>query len=1052
MAVGPLEQAFIELDMDTGKAGTALLSIEQQLEGIERASAASTSQMEADFARMGEQVEDVFRELARSADESLGDIGSFGSFDEIQFQAESAGEAIENAFAEAARSADESLGDIGGGSFAAVRAEAELTGEAIESSFREAGRQSDSHLRGIGRGGSLSLLTTGLFGVAAAAGVAGAATVGFGLKGAAALEQTQIGFESLLGSATEADAFIRDLQQFAANTPFEFQGLADNARRLLAVGEAAGITRDEILPTLTTLGDLVAVLGAPAESIDRVNTALAQMASKGKVSTEELLQLGEALPGFPVFQALADGLGLTGEQLQDKLQAGAIGAQEGIAALLQGMAEFPGAAGAMAKQAQTLTGVFSTFKDTISLSLTEAFQPLVPTIKTQLAAAVPAIEASLATIAPALSSITGGLLGGFGAALSILGPSLGEALAGVGDSFEPLREVGGELLRSIATPLAQLGPLLASLVGAIAPVLGPIATAFSTFATPFLAFLTNIATSLQPVVAGLAELASGIFEALGPAFTEILGSVQLGLQEILGVFTEVDPAPFIELAGSVSDLLIALSPLIPIVTQLAVILLTGLVEALVIVADVMADVIGFLADNQAALIAVGSVIAVALVPALIAWGVSAASAAVATIAATSPLLLIAAAIAALVVGVIWAYQNLGFFRDAVDTVKEGAIALWNDVLVPFAAFMADTFGNVVASVSSFFTDTLVPAVLAVAEGAMNLWTNVLVPFASFIAGVLIPVIQTIAFVVLLPLITVITTVSIVATSLWQLVLVPLAGFLAGVFGPVLSFIGGILAGAFSLAFGAVSAAAGFLWQNILVPLGGFLSGVLSGAISGVSSAWGAMSFIVGAVGGALSGLWNNYLSPVASFLSDVFSGAVSGVADAFGVMGDAIGSVVDFLGDLLGAAGSAIDAIGSVADAISNLPGGGVLDAIGGAFGLGAAGGIFNRPTPMIIGEAGPEVLIPLSDPRRAAALTAQSGLLDVLAGTGAFTSSPASSAAQAAAAAPAGNVLVVNINGDVSVPGAGSLAEADRAGQAWANGAARTLAGRRLTNAALTS
>src|SRR5215510_15312105 len=47
-------------------------------------------------------------------------------------------------------------------------------------------------------------------------GAAAAATV-FGIKSAAALEQSRIGFTTMLGSAQKADKMIKDLQKFAAS-------------------------------------------------------------------------------------------------------------------------------------------------------------------------------------------------------------------------------------------------------------------------------------------------------------------------------------------------------------------------------------------------------------------------------------------------------------------------------------------------------------------------------------------------------------------------------------------------------------------------------------------------------------------------------------------------------------------------------------------------------------------------------------------------------------------------------------------------------------------
>ena len=70
------------------------------------------------------------------------------------------------------------------------------------------------------------------------------------------------------------------------------------------------------------------------------------------------------------------------------------------------------------------------------------------------------------------------------------------------------------------------------------------------------------------------------------------------------------------------------------------------------------------------LITLGIAIAGVLVAAFIAWTVAAGAAAVATIAATWPILAAGAAIALLVAGLIWAYNNWGFFRTAVQGAEK----------------------------------------------------------------------------------------------------------------------------------------------------------------------------------------------------------------------------------------------------------------------------------------------------------------------------------------------------------------------------------------------
>lgn len=49
------------------------------------------------------------------------------------------------------------------------------------------------------------------------------------------MEQTNIAFKTLYGSAEEANKVLNNLADFAAKTPFEFPELADAARKLQSV-------------------------------------------------------------------------------------------------------------------------------------------------------------------------------------------------------------------------------------------------------------------------------------------------------------------------------------------------------------------------------------------------------------------------------------------------------------------------------------------------------------------------------------------------------------------------------------------------------------------------------------------------------------------------------------------------------------------------------------------------------------------------------------------------------------------------------------------------
>ena len=92
------------------------------------------------------------------------------------------------------------------------------------------------------------------------------------------------------------------------------------------------------------------------------------------------------------------------------------------------------------------------------------------------------------------------------------------------------------------------------------------------------------------------------------------------------------------------------------------------------------------------LLAVAIAIGGALVASFIAWAASAAAAAVATIAATWPILAIGAAIGLFVAGLIWAYNNVGFFRNAVNLMRDelGTLfRIFGSVILPaLGAFIA----------------------------------------------------------------------------------------------------------------------------------------------------------------------------------------------------------------------------------------------------------------------------------------------------------------------------------------------------------------------------
>lgn len=207
----------------------------------------------------------------------------------------------------------------------------------------------------------------------------GAVAIGSGLVGrsmltaAGNMEQNEIAFTTMLGSAEKAKAFLKELQDFAAKTPFDLPGILAASRKLLAFG----FTGESIIPMLTSIGDAAAAAGGGPEVIDRITTAIGQMQAKQKVSAEEMMQLTEA--GIPAWDMLAKGIGKTTAETMKLAEQGKISAGTGIPALLGGMSQRFG--GLMGKQADTLQGRWSNFKDTMGQIAVTMGSMLLPVAK-----------------------------------------------------------------------------------------------------------------------------------------------------------------------------------------------------------------------------------------------------------------------------------------------------------------------------------------------------------------------------------------------------------------------------------------------------------------------------------------------------------------------------------------------------------------------------------------------------------------------------------------------------------------------------------------------
>lgn len=216
-----------------------------------------------------------------------------------------------------------------------------------------------------------NLLVTGL--KTAAVGATAALGGLFALSGkaiglAAGFEQTEVAFGTMLGSAEKAKDLMKQLFEFSASTPFQFEEISSAARSLLAFGVSAG----DVQNTLRRLGDVAAGVNMP---IGELSELYGKAKVQGRLFAEDINQLTGR--GIPIIQQLAKVFGVTDGEVKKLIEDGKVGFPE-LEKAFQLMTDSGGQfSGMMEAQSHTLAGLWSTLKDNIDLTLASIGKTLV---------------------------------------------------------------------------------------------------------------------------------------------------------------------------------------------------------------------------------------------------------------------------------------------------------------------------------------------------------------------------------------------------------------------------------------------------------------------------------------------------------------------------------------------------------------------------------------------------------------------------------------------------------------------------------------------------
>lgn len=579
------------------------------------------------------------------------------------------------------------------------------------------------------------------------AGGAAVTAAGFiGVKTAAEMETARISFETMLGSGKKAEGFLSKLAAFAAKTPFDLPGLQKSAQSLISIG----IDSKKIIPIMTTLGNVTSGMGTGAEGIQRATIALQQMNAAGRITAEDLNQLRDA--GIPVFDLLTAATGKTKAEIAGMAQSGELGRKEleQLMAALETGKGFERFNGMMDKQSQSLSGLWATLKDTFSVGMAEAIEPAIPILKDGLggaieftAAAAPKLAAGFAQIingGQALYDllIRGDFTGKFRDVFHVEEDSkLVDYLFRIREFFIGLGQATSRLdFTSIQGFFVSLGPAgreVGESFGIIWTSLQELMPAFQAFGEQLPAFARG---GLGLVAKGLAFLADHVDTIIAWMPALVAAFVAWRVIRVALNAAEAASVP-IMLAANIARLAAARAEY-----QLAVAQRTNMaagIQSNAVQQVGMFTRLRHAAATTAQAAATTAAATAARVAAAAQWLLNAALSA-------NPIGIVVLALAGLVAAGVAAYQNIGWFKDGVNTAFAaiGGVATWLYANAVKPAF--DGIGAAIRWVAGIFQwwwQNIVSPVMGFIGGAINAWwmltSGIFALAVAFVQKVLGPV-------------------------------------------------------------------------------------------------------------------------------------------------------------------------------------------------------------------------------------------------------------------------------------------------------------------------
>ncbi|MDY5159572.1 tape measure protein [Actinotignum urinale] len=386
-------------------------------------------------------------------------------------------------------------------------------------------------------------------------------------------QNSRAALSAMLGGLEAANKQMDKLDEFATKSPFSKDIFITAQQQMLAFGYEA----EKVLPTLDAIQNAVAASGGNGQMVGDVAFVLAQIKSAGKITGQDLMQLGQR--GINAAELIGSAMGKTGTEIRESITKGTLGADVALDALAQSMgAKYAGATTKIKEQfggavdrvkaarrdmsaalmeplvsksgGGMLVGVTNQVADVIRVVqrklvearplIGEAWQKVMAPLNEKLLIVQKAIEKiDLWKVADGLKSLSGygAPLAGVAASLSAMGAN-SILLSRLGLAVNPLTAGLGALV--LASPQARQ-----ALMGVVRAC------------QPLIPIFANVARMLGDLVNRVVVAASPAIEAFGRILVEVGRAVGSIAQAILPIVSTVIPplvTVFSALANAVASI------------------------------------------------------------------------------------------------------------------------------------------------------------------------------------------------------------------------------------------------------------------------------------------------------------------------------------------------------------------------------------------------------------------------------------------------------------------------------------------------------------------